>query len=67
MENYNKRIKPKEKTEDNEIRVTAKGIIKNYLGYADKIIKSEDHNELIISATGNAISKALILIEQIKR
>jgi DNA-binding protein len=67
MENYTKRDKEKEKTEDNEIRVTSKGQIRSYLGYAFRILEKTEHKSLIISATGNAIVKALILIELVKR
>jgi DNA-binding protein len=54
-------------TADNVIRVQAKGQIKNYLGYAFRILNKTDHKQLIISATGNAIVKALILTELVKR
>jgi ribonuclease P/MRP protein subunit RPP25 len=67
MEGYKKRDKPKEKTEENEIRVTSKGFIRNYVTYAEKVLEKEDQRSLIISATGNAIVKALILIEMVKR
>ena len=50
-------------TAENEIRVQAKGQIKNYLEYAFRILNKTDHRSLKISATGNAIVKALILIE----
>lgn len=54
-------------TAENEIRVAAKGQIKNYLGYAFRILNKTDHRSLKIRATGNAIVKALILIELVKR
>jgi len=54
-------------TAENEIRVQAKGQIKNYLGYAFRILNKTDHRSLSIRATGNAIVKALILIELVKR
>lgn len=54
-------------TAENEIRVAAKGAIKNYLGYAFRILNKTDHRSLTIRATGNAIVKALILIELVKR
>ena len=38
MQNYDKVEKPKEKTEENEIRVTSKGEIKKYLGYAFRVL-----------------------------
>jgi len=47
--------------------VQAKGQIKNYLGYAFRILNKTDHRSLSIRATGNAIVKALILIELVKR
>lgn len=47
--------------------VAAKGQIKNYLGYAFRILNKTNHRNLKIRATGNAIVKALILIELIKR
>lgn len=45
----------------------ARGQIKNYLGYAFRILNKTDHRSLSIRATGNAIVKALILIELVKR
>jgi ribonucleases P/MRP protein subunit RPP25 len=67
--NYTKVEKEKVKTEENEIRVTSKGKIKSYLGYALRIFDAEKANlrSLKIRATGNAIVKALILIELVKR
>ncbi len=41
MENYTKVEKPIEKTEKNELRVTAKGSIRNNLGYAENILKED--------------------------
>ena len=67
MEHYEKRIKAKERTQENEIRITSKGQIRNYLNYAQKILQTTDHKSIIISATGNAIVKALILVELVKR
>jgi DNA-binding protein len=55
----------KPQSKENEIRIAAKGEIRNYVNYAKKTL--EKHAELKISATGNAISKALILIEVVKR
>ena len=66
-EAYEKVPKEKERTEENEIRVTSKGQIKNYLGYAFRVLNKMNCDELIIKATGNAIVKALILIELVKR
>jgi hypothetical protein len=54
-------------TAENEIRVAASGQIKKYLGYAFRILDKTDHKYLTVRATGNAIVKALILIELVKR
>jgi DNA-binding protein len=67
MQGYKKTPKAKQKTEENEIRVTSKGQIKKYLGYALRVLTKTDMNSLEIRATGNAIVKALILIELVKR
>lgn len=37
------------------------------MGYAFRILNKTDHRSLTIRATGNAIVKALILIELVKR
>lgn len=67
MSTFEKVADDKSKTAENEIRVAAKGHIKNYLGYAFRILNKTDYKFLIIRATGNAITKALILIELVKR
>lgn len=67
MQGYKKIVKEKAKTLENEIRITSKGQIKKYLGYALRVLNKTDHRELLIKATGNAIVKALILIEIVKR
>lgn len=67
MQGYKKIPKDKQKTEENEIRVTSKGQIKKYLGYALRVLTKTDLKSLEIRATGNAIVKALILIELVKR
>jgi len=64
---YRKVQKPKVETAPNEIRVTSKGQIKKYLGYALRVLTKTDMKDLRIRATGNAIVKALILIEIVKR
>lgn len=59
--------KTKEDTAENEIRVAAGGQVSKYLGYAFRILNRSDFNSVTIRATGNAIVKALILIELVKR
>lgn len=56
-----------EATAENEIRVAVQGKVSSYLGYAFRILNKSDHKSLTIRATGNAIVKALILIELVKR
>ena len=68
MEAFQKVQKEKEETAENEIRVAVAGKVSSYLGYAFRILKKEsEHKSLTIRATGNAIVKALILIELVKR
>jgi DNA-binding protein len=67
MQGYKKVLKEKERTNDNEIRVTAKGQIKKYLGYALSAFNKRSFEQIEIRGTGNAIVKALILIELVKR
>ena len=52
---------------ENEIKINSKGPIKNYLGYALRILNKTNHRNVKIRATGNAIVKALILIELVKK
>ena len=59
--------KDKEETAENEIRVAVVGKVSSYLGYAFRILNKSEHRSLTIRATGNAIVKALILIELVKR
>ena len=56
-----------ETTAENEIRVAVAGKVSSYLGYAFRILNKSEHRSLTIRATGNAIIKALILIELVKR
>lgn len=67
MQGFKKVEKEKQKTEENEIRVTAKGQIKKQLAYALRILQATDYRNIEIRGTGNAIVKALILIELVKR
>jgi DNA-binding protein len=67
MQNYTKIEKPKDKTAENEIRVTSKGQIRSYLGYAFRVLNKTESRDLVIKAIGSSIVKALILIELVKR
>ena len=52
---------------DNEVRITSQGVISNYILYAATILLEKKQPELIIKSTGNAIPKAVILAETLKR
>lgn len=67
MDAYHKVPKEKDDTAENEIRVAVAGSVSSYLGYAFRILNKSDYETLTIRATGNAIVKALILVELVKR
>ena len=67
MENYKKVEKEKVKAAENEIRVSVNGEIRKYLGYAHYVLEKSGNKFLTIKATGNAIGKAMTLVELVKR
>ncbi len=67
MQAFAKKPKDPVKTEQNEMRITAKGSMRKYIGYATKLLSEPDFKEMHIMATGNAIAKSVILVEMIKR
>ena len=50
-----------------EIRVTTKGSIHHLLSIASNYLNDAENKTITIKATGNAIVKAVILTEQVKR
>lgn len=55
-------------TKENEIKVAKQGPINKYFRYASKILKeTEKFDSITIRASGNAIRKAIILVEDIKQ
>ena len=56
-----------EKGNNNEIRVSQQGQVSAYLGYAIKVLNKSESASLTVKAEGNAIVKALILVELVKR
>lgn len=64
--NYDKEVKEKVKTEENEIRVATESEIRRLLGYAHHILSKDTIKDLTIRSTGNAINRAVILVELIK-
>jgi ribonucleases P/MRP protein subunit RPP25 len=68
MEAYIKVIKPREEAKKNEIKVALSGAINKYFRYANQILaKPEEFDHITIRASGNAIRKAIILVEDIKQ
>jgi len=69
MDKYRKVIKPKEEVEkpENEIRLTAQGSVSNYVSRAATVFGELGHKKVVITAAGNALSKAVTLAEVIKR
>ena len=67
MEKYRHVPRPKEAQADNEMRITSQGAIENYIQYAATILLEKKKPDLIIKSTGNAIPKAVILAEALKR
>jgi ribonuclease P/MRP protein subunit RPP25 len=68
MEGFTKREKEHEEVAKNEIRVSNKQRkIQSYISYATKLLVDEKVDKIVIKATGAAIVKAHILIEQVKR
>jgi DNA transposition AAA+ family ATPase len=54
-----------EKLEGNKMKVSAKGNVRAYIKYASEALTT--HDSVDVSAAGNAIAKALVFIELIKR
>merc|ERR1719159_1872004 len=70
MDKYRKVIKPKKESEDKdetEIRVTAVGSVSAYVSRAGTVFNELKKPQVTITASGNAISKAVTLAEVVKR
>jgi len=69
MDKYKKVMKPKETVVKNEeeIRVTAAGSVSAYISRAAKLFNEMEKKEIVIAATGNALTKAVTSAEVIKR
>lgn len=52
---------------NNEIRVAQTGQVSSYLGFALKVLNKSESASVTVKAEGNAIVKALILVELVKR
>ncbi|XP_057788744.1 uncharacterized protein LOC131005716 isoform X4 [Salvia miltiorrhiza] len=69
MERYQRVVKPKpeQPVNENEIRVTAQGLIRNYVTYATSLFQDKNEKEIVLKAMGQAISKAVAVGEIIKK
>ncbi|KAK9762472.1 hypothetical protein K7432_011750 [Basidiobolus ranarum] len=53
--------------EENEIHVTSQGKIKSYVSYATKLLEEKNFDSILFKAKGNAVTKAVTVVEIIKR
>jgi len=69
MNKYRKVLKPRTPpvTDDDEIRVSAAGSVSAYVSRAGKLLNEMEKPYLVITATGNALTKAVTAAEVIKR
>lgn len=68
MEGFTKIAREPEVVPENEIRVSNKQRkIQSYITYAKRLLANENVEKIVIKATGAAIIKAHILIEEVKR
>ncbi|KAL8208406.1 hypothetical protein R6Q57_007818 [Mikania cordata] len=69
MDRYTKveQKKPDIPINQNEIRITSQGLVRNYISYANTLLQERHGKEIILNATGQAISKTVAIAEIIKR
>ncbi|KAJ4840669.1 hypothetical protein Tsubulata_022578 [Turnera subulata] len=69
MDRYKKVQKPKGETaiNENELRVTAQGRMRNYISYAMSLFQDKGCEEVVLKATGRAINKTVMIAELLKR
>ncbi|XP_051139126.1 uncharacterized protein LOC127256934 [Andrographis paniculata] len=68
MDRYQRVEKPREETpiNENEIRITSQGRMRNYITYAMSLLQ-EKSDEVLFKAMGRAINKTVTIVELIKR
>ncbi|KAJ8490782.1 hypothetical protein OPV22_012503 [Ensete ventricosum] len=69
MDRYQKveRPRPESAINENEIRITTQGVIRNYVSYAMSLLQERRGREIALKAMGQAISKAVAIAEIIKK
>lgn len=66
---YTRVEKPKAETpiNENEIRITTQGRMRNYITYATTLLQEKGSDEIVLKAMGRAINKTVMIAELIKR
>ncbi|KAM7501560.1 hypothetical protein LguiB_000464 [Lonicera macranthoides] len=69
MDRYQKveRPRPELPINENEIRITSQGLVRNYINYALSLLQERRGKEIVLKAMGQAISKTVAIAEIIKR
>ncbi|KAG7036262.1 Ribonuclease P protein subunit p25-like protein [Cucurbita argyrosperma subsp. argyrosperma] len=69
MDRYQKVEKPKPESpiNENEIRITSQGAIRNYITYASTLLQDKRVREIVLKAMGQAISKGVAIAEILKK
>ncbi|KAH9605741.1 hypothetical protein KSS87_003497, partial [Heliosperma pusillum] len=70
MDRYQRVEKAKTETtaiNENEIRITAQGRMRNYITYASNLLQEKGSDEVVLKAMGRAINKTVMIAELIKR
>ncbi|TXG60484.1 hypothetical protein EZV62_015057 [Acer yangbiense] len=68
MDRYQRVEKPKPETpiNENEIRITTQGRMRNYITYATTLFQDKGSSEIVLKAMGRAINKTVMIAELIK-
>ncbi|KAJ7957908.1 ribonuclease P protein subunit p25-like protein, partial [Quillaja saponaria] len=69
MDRYQRVEKRRAETpiDENEIRITSQGRMRNYITYAMSLLQEKNSNEIVFKAMGRAINKTITIVELIKR
>ncbi|XP_039120695.1 LOW QUALITY PROTEIN: ribonuclease P protein subunit p25-like protein [Dioscorea cayenensis subsp. rotundata] len=69
MDRYHRVEKPRPESaiNENEIRITTQGLIKNYITYASSLVQEKRIGEIVLKAMGQAISKTVAIAEILKK
>ncbi|KVI07745.1 DNA/RNA-binding protein Alba-like protein [Cynara cardunculus var. scolymus] len=68
MDRYHKVERPRaeQPIDENEIRITSQGRMRNYITYAMSLIQEKGSSEIVFKAMGRAINKTVTIVELIK-